>query len=182
MSYLTTKVGVAIPLTLVIDDGDIDQHPRAEIYLPNGISPVDQVALEHKNKGRYEDNWTPTLVGTYIVHYVVYLDVGRTIPSTKYSRELDQIFVTQSSQDDILTLLIRIKGLVHENAFIDNTEFDECDQLVSARVRIFDTKSNCDAATDGGSELTGLIETYQIQASFETGTRMKTYKMVKLTP
>jgi hypothetical protein len=180
MSYLTTKVGVAVPLSLVIDDGNTAQYPRAEIYLPNGATPVDQVTLPHRNKGRYEQSWIPTLVGIYVVHYVTYTDIGHTNPSSTYSRELDQLFVTQSSQDDLLAILVRILGLTHENALIDQTEFDDCDQLISSRVRIYDSKANTDAAAIGGPGTTGLIATYQVLVTYEGPARMKTYKMVKL--
>ena len=81
---------------------------------------------------------------------------------------------------DNVERLIRALGLAHENAFMDNTVYDSYGSLTSARLRIFDSKTNVEAATDGGSETTGLIETYEIEAVYESEGRVGTYRMKKL--
>ena len=79
----------------------------------------------------------------------------------------------------MIAQLTRVLGLEHENAFIDNTVNDDYGQLTSSRVRIFNSKANAEAATDGGSETTGLIATYTVTAVYEAVGRLKSYRMVK---
>ncbi len=52
-------------------------------------------------------------------------------------------------------------------------------QLTSARVRIFKDKASVEAATDGGSETAGLLDTYTITSELEGEGLMKTYRMVR---
>lgn len=81
----------------------------------------------------------------------------------------------QSIKDDIKRLL----GLDHENIFIDNTAYDADEQLVSARVRLFDSKAHCDAATDGGSETAGLIATYALTTNWEAVNKFRIFKQTR---
>jgi hypothetical protein len=74
----------------------------------------------------------------------------------------------------------RIKGLTHENAFMDNMVFDQDGQLLSSRVRLFDTKTHCDLATDGGSEVLGLIGEYTQQSVWSEPGKLASYKQVKV--
>jgi hypothetical protein len=73
--------------------------------------------------------------------------------------------------------LNRTLGLLHENSYVDNTTYDASKNLLTARVRCFDTKANANAAKDGGSETTGLIATYSITA--EHSEAMDNYRMVR---
>ena len=75
-------------------------------------------------------------------------------------------------------LMRRVLGLNQENVFIDNTVYDNENQLVSSRVRIFDSKANCDAATDGGSETTGLIASYTQETGWEGLNKFSYYRQV----
>ena len=52
---------------------------------------------------------------------------------------------------DLKTLLERALGLMHENIFIDETVHDIDKMLLSCRVRLFASKTDADAATDGGN-------------------------------
>jgi hypothetical protein len=135
----------------------------------------------HLAKGRYETSWTPTVTGEYVVLYLTYSDGLHTTINVRYSRELDKIEVIDSETvlDNIQQMLLRILGLSQENTFRDNTVFDACGQLLGARIRIFDSKANCEAATDGGSETTGLIATYTMVAEFEGTNKLKTYRVVR---
>jgi hypothetical protein len=173
------KVNESTTLAMVIDDGATGLYPRAEIFL--GATLKDTINLTDLGKGRYEGSWTPTDVGVYSALFSVFLDSGYTTELTPFiiTREVEQIFVTQSNVDDLATTLARLLGLVHENAFIDNTTYDSNSMLLSGRVRIFDSKANAQLATDGGSETTGLVATYTIEADYEGPGRMKTYRMVQ---
>lgn len=75
----------------------------------------------------------------------------------------------------------RILGLSHENSFIDNAEYMEIatvPYMISARIRIFDSKIHTEAATDGGTETEGLVATYTVSAEYEGDGTMKQYRMV----
>lgn len=82
------------------------------------------------------------------------------------------------SSDSFGAAIQRLLGLSHENAFIDNTDYDSDSQLLSARVRIFDSAANCDAATDGGDETTGLITSYNISTTYGDVGEFSAFKQV----
>jgi hypothetical protein len=172
-------VGQAVTLAEILEDGNESVYPQAEIYSPGSSTPIISVDLDHIAKGRYEGQWTPTTIGTYVVLFIVYSDIARTIENIVYTREAEQIFVSQSGVDDLASAITRILGLTHENAFIDNTTYDINDQLLQARIRIFESRASAQAATDGGSETIGLLATYNMETTYEAFNRMGTYRMVK---
>lgn len=174
------SVGDIVPLALLLEDGNETQYPQAEVYAAGGTAPLATLDLVHKARGRYEANYTLTTAGVLTVVFITYADSGHTIENITYSREQEQLVITQYGLDDLAVQLIRVLGLVHENAFIDNTVHDAFGQLVAARVRIFDSKANAEAATDGGSETTGLVATYEISTVYESQGRMGSYRMVKV--
>lgn len=165
---------------MVLEDGNSSMYPQAEIYAAGGTVPITTLDLLHKAKGRYEASWTPATVGVYSALFITYSDSGHLVESIVYSREIEQVFVSQENVDDLAAKIVRILGLVHENAFIDNTVHDSFGQLVAARVRLFDSKANVELATDGGSETTGLIATYQIETTYENECRMGTYRVKRV--
>jgi len=165
---------------MILEDGNTAQYPQAEIYAAAGITPLETLSLAHTARGRYEASYTPAAVGVFSAVFIVYSDSGHSIENITYTREIEQIFVSQAGLDDLAAKLIRILGLVHENAFIDDTTHDPFGQLLTARVRIFDSKANVEAATDGGSETTGLIATYQIETTYENECRMGTYRVKRV--
>lgn len=171
-------VGQPARLAMVIANGTIGLYPQAEVY--SGATLIDTIDLADLGQGRYEGDWTPTSVGTYSALFNIYQDSGHTVELTPFifSRELEQVFVTQSNADDLAASISRLLGLAHENAFIDNTIYDANSMLLSARVRIFDSKVSAQAATDGGSEA-GVVATYTVTADYEGVGQMRTYLMVK---
>jgi len=64
-------------------------------------------------------------------------------------------------------------GLAHENMFIDETEFDENGNLVSARLRIY---SNSNSVGTNNN----IIGTYSIQADSNGVCKFETWKQVQL--
>lgn len=173
------KVGDPVPLVMILEDGNENQHPQAEIYAAGATVPTATVDLPHKVKGRYEGSWTPSVVGPFSAVFITYSDAAHTIENIVYVRAVEQIFVTQSDVDDLAAAVVRLLGLNHENAFIDNTDFDVMNQLIYCRIRLFDSKTNAENATDGGSETTGLIATYTMEAEHEGAGKLKTYRYVK---
>lgn len=178
---IPAAVGEPVLLSLTLADDRDDMYPQAKIYEGASATLVATIDLDHTVLGKYEAEWNPTAVGTYTSMFSIFSDVGHTVELTPfvYSREVEQIIVMYNSNDDLAALMSRILGLVHENAFIDNTVFDVNGQLTAARVRLFDSKANVQAATDGGSETTGLIATYTIESEYEMPGRMKQYRMMK---
>lgn len=178
MSVLA-KVGDPALLVAVLEDGDEMQHPQSEIYAPGGTVPIATIDLLHKAKGRYEGTWTPPSVGPYSSQFFVYSDGAHTIENIVYSRTVEQIFVTDSDVDDLAVSILRVLGLHRENIFIDNTDFDTNNQLISCRIRLYDSKANATSATDGDSYSTGLIATYTMEAEHEAVGKMKTFRQVR---
>jgi len=66
----------------------------------------------------------------------------------------------------------RILALVHENIYIDNTQFDTDDNLFSSRLRIYE--NSVDVGTDSG-----VIATYQITAVTTGPGKFSSWKQVK---
>lgn len=171
--------GQPVVFSLILEQGEDYFFPQVEVYAAGSVSPEVTLDLVHRAKGRYEAEWIPSSVGSFTAQFFIYVDAAHLVETVLYSREAEQVFVTQSSTDDLAASLARVLGLVHENAFIDMTNFDAADQLLSARVRIFDSKSAVQAATDGGVESTGLVATYSIEATYESAGRMRQYRMTK---
>jgi hypothetical protein len=162
---------------MVLEDGNEVQHPQVELYAPGATSPTAVIDLPHKVRGRYEASWTPPSADVWSAQFFVYADAAHTVENITYTRSIEQIVATNSSIDDLSSRIIRILGLVHENAFIDNTVHNAEGSLVAARVRIFDSRAAVEAATDGGSETAGLIATYEIETTYEADCRMGSYRM-----
>jgi hypothetical protein len=89
MSTLFTP-GVNVPLTLNLEDGNINMFPQAKVYT-NGTL-VDTIDLTHSQFGRYRGTWTPPVSPalTYDVLYFVYTDSGHTQESLLYTREMEK--------------------------------------------------------------------------------------------
>jgi len=174
------KVGVPFPLTMILEDGNEVQFPQANVFVEGATAPTATIDLPHKTLGYYQAPWTPLAVGVYTIVFVTYSDAGHTVESLTYTRAVEQLLVSNNEVDDLMDIVVRILGLVHENVYIDNTIFDAYGQLVASRVRVFDSSANMDAATDGGSETTGLVATYEMSTDYEAECRMGTYKMRKV--
>ena len=177
---VSATTGNAVPIVMVLEDGTEDQFPQVRIYTAGGTTPLSTLDMPHKHLGRYEVDFTPSTKGVFSAVFIVFSDAAHTIENIKFTREVEQIFVTDDGLDDLATKILRALGLLHENSFIDNTVFDAFGQLVAARLRAFDSAANVDAATDGGSETTGLIATYEVVSVYEAQSRMGTYKMKKV--
>jgi hypothetical protein len=175
---IPATIGQDVTLAMVLENGETSLYPQAEVY--DGASLEATVDLADMGKGRYEGAWGPTAVGTYSVIFNVYQDAGHSVELTPlvYTREIEQVFVTQSDVDDLAVSLSRLLGLSHENAFIDNCVYDTNSMLISARVRIFDSKANV-PTVGGGDETTGLLSTYNISSEYGAPGRMSQYRMVK---
>jgi len=137
-----------------------------DLFDPNGdeISDSVTVTLVELGNGSYRSMFTLDTVGTY--YLVVYND--NYFPWGKAG----SIRVTTSDMDQLNDKISRILGLTQENFYIDNTENDDEDNLLSSRIRIYDSASN--VGTNNG-----VIATYNMSAGY-SGRVCEWYKMVKL--
>lgn len=137
----------------------------------NGVQSVLPVAVaEISGSGEYKVTFTPDAMGIWIVEVTIMFN--KQVWFGEYEAVVGEL-------DDIYEIVRRIAGLSHENIFIDNTVYDNDSQLVSARVRIFDTKANCDLATDGGSETAGMLGSYTLDSVWDFVNQFKTFKQVR---
>lgn len=76
------------------------------------------------------------------------------------------------------TDLVRVLGMSHENSVLDQTTYTVDNNLLSGRMRIYDSKANADAAQAASPGIydTGKIAEYAIIATY-TGTNLVTYKV-----
>ena len=134
------------------------------------VSAISVTVTEIGSSGEYKVSFTPDTEGVWNVQILA--DFNKDVWGREY-------IAAEGGQQDVLDKLNRILGLSHENIFIDNTVYDADTQLVLARVRLFDSKTNCDLATDGGSETTGLLADYSITTTWEGLNQFKVYKQTR---
>lgn len=138
-----------------------------QLFKDGAVSAVSVDVSEIGSSGDYLVSFTPDDIGVWEVQ--VLIDYNKDWWGGEYQ-------AVSGTADDLYTWIKRILGLNHENIFIDNTEYDANTQLVLARVRLFDSRVNCDAATDGGSETTGLVATYQLTSTWEGLNQFRVFK------
>ena len=134
-----------------------------EVAIPVTISEIG-------TSGEYKIVLSSSVVGFLKVQILV--DYNKDIWEWEYD-------VGTGSMSGIYAMIQRVLGLTQENVFIDNTVYDSDGQLINSRVRIFDSKANCDAATDGGTETTGLIATYEQTTAWEALNQFRIYKQTR---
>lgn len=98
-----------------------------------------------------------------------------TIDAEEVAQDLFEAGVASSADMETIAELVRRSlGLMKENSFVDNTTYDTKGNLLSARIRIYDSAAN--ANTHGA---TGLIGTYNYQATYSSANKL-TNELVKL--
>lgn len=81
--------GATVQLSLLLDDGAVDQYPQATVRLASTGAVAALVDLAHVADGLYKGAWTPATDGPYLVVHTIYSDAGHTTPNTDYGRELE---------------------------------------------------------------------------------------------
>lgn len=113
------------------------------------------VAPGYYQKNVNESSWQD---GVYLL--IFNFDNGSVIVNGSQEAEVvDGKIVSFSTSDNVKVIAEdqkRLLGLVHENIFIDNTEYDATGNLIAARVRIYSDASSV------GTDL-NVIGTYTIQ-------------------
>lgn len=133
------------------------------------VQAVGVIIVEIGSSGEYKFEFTPDDIGYWKVEILI--DYNKELLNFEYS-------VSEILLEDIYEIVRRTAGLSHENIFIDNTLYDADGQLIEARVRVFDTKANCETATDGGAETIGMLGSYTLQSIWDVVNQFKTFRQV----
>jgi len=138
----------------------------AHLFNPSDAEVYDSTSVNfiELGYGHYRVAFTPNQVGNWmmVVYHATYFPWGKSNTIQVYANDFDSI----------ATMLQKILGLVQENFSVDQTIYDESDNLTSSRVRIY--TDNISVGTDNN-----VLETYHMSATFN-GIQMQTYKMEKI--
>lgn len=161
-------------LSVMASDGRTDLFAQARVYNSVG-SLVATVNLTHVAEGLHQGQHTPAVEGYFNVVYQLYLDAGRT---------LDAGYEHQGETMDVSafrTNILRIMGLLHENAVVDQQSYDTDGNLIQARIRSYDSSANATAASaiSPNPYTTGLLFTWEVAATYTTGALSK-YSIIRL--
>jgi len=157
---------VTLSLQAIAADGLGTYFGQAKIYDFNGLL-VTSVSLFHIMDGIYSNGYTPTTEGIYTIIYRLFTDPGLTIPAN-FERAVETLDV-----NSIRTNITRLLGLVHDNAVVDNQTYNGTGQLLTARIRAYNSKTNADLAG-----ATGLLFTWFVTASY-TGLNLTNFKITR---
>jgi hypothetical protein len=69
-------------------------------------------------------------------------------------------------------------GIAYKNSVLDNQVYTN-GKMTSARLRVYNNKTNADAATAGGAQATGLLYTFTISATYDGSGNLTFYKMTR---
>jgi hypothetical protein len=163
---LRATLGEAVPIQVQVGTGQGNLYGRAKMYDLTG-SLVTTLSLPHIDGGLYGTTYTFNTAGHFTVVYQLFADAGFTTPSG-FDIEAEAI---EANSDK--TNILRILGLTHDNVVIDNHVYDGNGNLVSSRIRHYDTKTNADAAG-----ATGLLNTWIVDAVW-TGEQLDNYKVTR---
>lgn len=175
MSLLLATPNVATPLHAVASDGATALFVQAKIYDALGAL-VTTIPLPHVVAGLYVASYTPPTEGLFTVIYTFYTDPGFTIPA------LYDVGVETLDVNSERTNILRLLGLLHENAVVDLNVYDADENLTSARIRVYDSSANATAASaiSPAAYLVGLRFEYTVTATYAGGL-LKKYVINRVT-
>jgi len=136
------------------------------IFAPNGdeVSSTIPVSISELGHGHYRAEFLPNVVGTWMlaVYHSTYFPWGKTGSIQIFSNDFDTVTI----------LIQRVLGLVQENFYIDRAVYDDGNNLLSSRIRIYDNEASVGTDSDITAE-------YVMEATYD-GCKMIDYKMTKL--
>jgi len=184
MATLTAVVNTDLKISCLVEDGNDLLYPQATITTPD--SSVFVVNLSHDSLGRYETTITGdnfSITGVYYCVYIPYTDPAHTITATDYYFSMDQILVSTADISTLAADMARSLGLEHDNSLIDLAQYDPCNQLVAARLRIFDSAINLNSAIvdELVTSTPGLLYSYMAVTTYARAGRMQSYRFIRLT-
>lgn len=99
--------------------------------------------------GSYKYSFTPNKIGVWyvVVTHALYFPWGKS----------DDVYVDTEDLSGVYDIVIRTLGLVHHNVYIDNTIYDDQNNMISARLRIYSDKASVGTDLD-------VIESYLLTA------------------
>jgi hypothetical protein len=123
--------------------------------------------------GVYVYDFEQMLVGLERIYQVYY---RHTLSPVGFAFEThivtNEIFIPSPQPDPIIVgpqsvmgQLELIKGLLHHNSMLDKQVYEE-GQLISARLRVFDSVANIPPAKDG-EETAGKIAEFSVEATYD---------------
>lgn len=163
---IRATLGEVVPLQVQAGTGQGDLYGRVKVYDGTGSLYLTD-SLTHIENGLYGTTHTFNIEGHYTAVYQLFLDAS-FINVSDFDIEAEAI---EANSDK--TNIVRILGLTHDNVYIDNHTFDLQGNLLTSRVRHYNTKANADA-----HGALGLVNTWQITATY-TGERLDTYLVTR---
>lgn len=111
--------------------------------------------------GAYRCEFFPTTTGTWFVNVIhpVHFPMGKSNTAMVYTSDLN--------------ILSRIAGLAQENYSVDQTIYDGDNNLISSRIRIYDSAINVGTGN-------GVIGVYNMIATYSAGTNQMTSYNVEM--
>jgi hypothetical protein len=153
---LRATVNEAVPLQVLASDGRVDLYVQARLF--RGTIQIETLSLPHISGGLYGTTYVSDQEGYISVVYQLFEDSGFTVPAY-YDLESEILEV-----DSIKLFLYRILGLLHENTIFDEQTYDTAQNLLTGRIRSYDTPEHKDA---GGTE--GLRNIWRVNATYSAG-------------
>lgn len=162
---------IIVTLQLIQYDNEVEDNATVtyKILDSNGVIEIisSREALYNEYTKSYideldvEEYWSDQEIGSYLIVWNI-TNSEREFPTTL--TEPLQVSMDESKID-------RILGLVHENIYIDQTEFDEFENLISSRLRIYS-----DSNSVGTDE--NVLSTYIITSDSNQAGRFTSWKQV----
>lgn len=147
-----------------LTDGDFTRH----LYDPdrNEVSSTISLTVSAMGNGHYRAQYTPDKKGMWYMalYHSVHFPWGKTGETQVYDNDFDTIGVD----------LARALGLMQENYFLDQTQWNADGYMTSGRIRLYS-----DSASVGTSS--NIIATYRVTATYDgTSSYMLNYKVTKI--
>jgi len=138
----------------------------AHLFDPSNNEVYDSTSVNFTElgHGHYRVSFIPNQVGNWmlIVYHATHFSWGKS----------NTIQVFANDFDSIASMLQKILGLTQENFSVDQTSYDDNNNLLFSRVRIYN--DNMSVGTDNN-----ILEEYLMTATYD-GLQMTTYKMEKI--
>ncbi len=162
---LRATINEPFPLQVLVSDGRTDLFARATVYANDAVLTI--LTLPHIASGLYGTSYTPAGEGYLSVIYELFFDSGFAA-AANYDLESELVEVSSDK-----TNLVRVLGLLHENTVFDQQVYDSDSNLVSGRLRAYDSKVH---ALSAG--IPGLLFTWTVSASY-TGGQLSQYLITR---
>jgi len=193
---MTREAEVSVPV--------LDQFPAFEddgFSKRTGLVPGDFTAIVFQDSvvtalvvtiseigatGEYKTSFVPPSIGFYELQILVDFNkeirfanyqVVPEITNTVVIETRDKVFEIATSNDAIDEQLAAALGLLHQNSMVDKFVFDGDAQLISARLRVFDTPALVPAGPDGTE--VGILE-FEVETTYSALGKPNKYSLKRV--